>query len=350
MSAGASCGAEVDALAFESHFLDHLAPLWALLPTSAQGRFLVAPELVERASWSGITAEPIDPNPIRATPQVGPRFGGQVALVASIGDIKIGRRLGYGPFAFLEHGAGQGYDTASAVAASYAGGPDRADNELFLCPNEYSAARWRRAYPGARVEVVGSPRLDGLPRRGPGPGPVVAISFHGDWPNVAYGGNALGDFAPIVSKLAERFTVIGHAHPGKGWGDRLREWYQRQHIPFVADFDDVCRQADVYVCDNSTTIFEFASTGRPVVLMNARHWSRKAGPGLRFWDAAHVGINVDVPDLLPEAIERALEDSPDKQRAREHALDFVYQPRHGGAERAASVVMDWLATRGQAAA
>lgn len=346
----------IDAIAGEPHFLDHIAPVWSLLPAPVRGRFHVDPTLVERAAARGITAVPLDMDSLRRTSQAGPVHDGIPTLVASIGDIKIGRRLGHGPFVFLEHGAGQAYDLRNANDASYAGGPDRDDNEVFLVPNEYSASRWRRAYPRARVEVVGSPRLDGLPQREPGPGPVVAVSFHGDWPRGAYGGTALHDgYAEVLPLLAARWPVIGHAHPGKGWGDRMARLFARHGIEFVRDFDDVCRRADLYVCDNSSTIFEFASTGRPVVLMNARHWSRKAGPGLRFWDAAHVGLQVDRPEDLVGAVEISL-GSPDGRtgrelkRRREHALRFVYAQRRGAATRAAAIVADWAESRARVAA
>ena len=66
-----------------------------------------------------------------------------------------------------------------AHRSSYPGGRGR-DAELFLHPNETSAARDRAAYPDARVEVVGCPKLDTLPAREPGPGPVIAVAFHWD--------------------------------------------------------------------------------------------------------------------------------------------------------------------------
>lgn len=342
----------IDAIASEPQFLDHLAPIWTRISGSARGRLLVEPGLVARARWRGIDdAEPLDVDALRQTPQVGPRRDGPPALVASIGDIKIGRRLGYGPFAFVEHGAGQGYDTRSGSAASYAGGPDRDDNELFICPNEYSADRWRRSYPSARVAVVGSTRLDELPARSPGPAPVVAVSFHGDWPHgVPYGGNALTEFLPGLPALASRYSTIGHAHPGKRWGERMARTFDRVGIEFVPEFDAVCERADVYVCDNSSTLWEFASTGRPVVVMNARHWHRGGGPGLRFWDAAHVGVNVDRPDELVPAVARALKHRPEDVAAREDALEYVYAYRHGAAERAAAAVVDWLGDRERAVA
>lgn len=345
----------IDALAFEQQFLDHLAPVWAALPPSARGRFLVAPSLVDRARAKGIEPELLDPDPLRKTPQRPANTDGMPALVASIGDIKVGRRIGYGPFAFLEHGAGQSYGQDGN--ASYAGGLDRADNELFMCPNEYSANLWRRAYPTARVVIVGCPKLDSLPQRSSGGPPTVAVSWH--WPAPiaisGYAGTAFGEYAPALGPVAERFAVIGHQHPNwlaRRYPGPPSKTYARLGIPFIEDFEDVCRRADVFVADNTSCLFEFAATGRPVIVVNARYWSRKDPhpPGLRFWDAAHVGINVDRPEDLIPAVEEALADAPVRQIAREDALRLVYGLRTNGAAAAATAIGDWLATKQEVAA
>jgi hypothetical protein len=337
----------IDALACEPQFLDHMAPVWRLLPPPHRGRFLVAPELLSRARDKGIDAEPMDVRAIQQTPQKGYQHNDRPALIASIGDAKIGRRLGYGPFAFLEHGAGQAYGNDGPSHSSYAGGPERADHELVMVPNDYAAQKWRASYPRAQVEIVGCPKLDDLPRKEPNPAKVVAISFH--WPAPisisGYAGTALADYLPILPELAKAFTVIGHAHPKGDWQERMQRHYARAGIPFVADFEDVCRLADVYVCDNSSTIFEFAATGRPVVLMNARYWKPPHGPGLRFWDAAHVGINVYRHQDLIQGVRDALSDPIEQQVAREDALRFVYGLRTNGAQAAATAITDWMASR-----
>lgn len=345
----------IDALAHEPQFVDHLAPVWKALPLSLRGQFLVEPRLVARAAAHGIEATP-SPRPPRVPAYPPPRTDGPPLLVASYGDIKVGRRLGYGPFTFIEHGAGQSYagDPAwrhSAISGSYAGGPDRADVELFLVPNEHSAGRWRAAYPDARIELVGCPRLDSLPRRVPGP-PTIAISFHWETPHSLgpEAQTALGDYQPVLPDLAAAFNVIGHAHPKSDWPQRMERIYARAGIPFVADFDDVCRQADLYICDNSSTIFEFAATGRPVVLLNSRWYRKHIEHGLRYWEAATVGMQVDKPAQLVETVQLTLLDPPEQQVAREAALNIVYQPRTNGAAYAATAISDWLASRGQVAA
>lgn len=346
----------IDALAHEVQFLDHLAPVWNALSDVSRGTFMVEPRLVTRAAQLGIAAEP-SPRPPRVPAYPPPRTDGEPLLVASYGDIKVGRRLGFGPFAFIEHGAGQSYAgdprwVQQGISGSYAGGPDRADVELFMVPNSHAAERWRSAYPDARVELVGSPRIDSLPRREPGPGPVVAISFHFQAP-MSLGPEAqtaLGEYRPVLADLAARFTTIGHAHPKADWPAQMERVYRKVGIPFVAAFDDVCRQADLYICDNSSTIFEFASTGRPVVVLNSKFYRREIEHGLRFWTAATVGMQVDRPEDLIATIEAALSDPVSQQRAREAALNIAYQPRTNGAAYAATAITDWLASRQEAAA
>ena len=342
----------LDALACEPQFIDHLAPVWRALPSDARGTLYVPERLLDRAAARGVYGVPVDDRALRQ--QSGPPRAivdptGPRCLVASIGDTKVARRIGYRRFAALEHGIGQSY-TGDAKGArhphpSYAGGADREDTELFMVPSEYSATLWRRAYPRATVEIVGSPRLDDLPPRQLSPleaGPVVAISFHWDAFVSPEAGSAVGHYLPVLGDLARTYTVLGHAHPKGDWPARMERHYRKLGIEFVPDFDEVCRRADVYVCDNSSTLFEFAATGRPVVVLNAPWYRRAVNHGLRFWDAASVGLNVDHPAKLVEGVASALEDEPPLAAAREAALRKVYAYRSGGAKRAAQAVLGWL--------
>lgn len=359
----------IDFLAFEPQFLDHVAPVWHATREEFRGKFIVDHRLVERAASLGIQAEPVDATKTRldsVRPRANPGYG-PIAFVASIGDTLVGRRLGYRRFVFMEHGAGQAYTDRVALGRhpSYAGGLDREDTVAFLVPNEYSANLWRKGYPSTRVEIIGCPKLDTLPRRemarsvgveptatGFGderdteprpPGyPTVAISFH--WPAFLCpeSGTAFGYYKDALPGLAKAYNTIGHAHPKADWGRRMAGYYKEAGIPFVADFADVCRQADVYVCDNSSTLFEFAATGRPVVVLNSQDFRRNVNHGLRFWDAAQVGVNVDHARDLLAGIKTALQDKPQYQRARENALGIVYAHRTGAAERAARVIEEIL--------
>lgn len=258
-----------------------------------------------------------------------------VALVASYADHVAARRTGL-PIVVMEHGVGQSYLNGHP---SYPGGRDRGDAALFLTPNDYSARLWRERYPDIPAVAIGSPRLDTLASRVGAGDPVVAVSFH--WPCKAGGiwsDWTFPEYKDAIAALAQRMVVIGHGHPRSM--DTLGRWYQRVGIEPVRDFDEVCRRADVYVCDNSSTLFEFASTGRPVVVLNSREWQRGKGPGLRFWDAADVGINIWDPRDLPDAVDAASARETARGAMREQALGIAYSHRFGAAQRALWAIHD----------
>lgn len=325
----------LDAIATEPQFADHVRPVLEAVRPSLRGRLL---------DTEGAAEEPSD------TP----------VLVASWGDLKRARAAGRRRIAYLEHGAGQSYGGevhnptppsrkwCVHCHPSYSGGLDHDDVELTLVPNDQAAERWRSQYPAMAVHVVGCPKLDELPRREPGPGPVVALSTHF---NASIGCPEADSgwwwYRGAIPALARRFNLIGHGHPR--WANRIRPWFERAHVPFVESFADVCRQADVYVTDNSSTLFEFAATGRPVVVLNAPGYRRSVSHGLRFWDAADVGPQVDVtarelpaPAMIA-AIERALEDRPADRAARHAALELVYPVPSGAATLAAARLEAWAA-------
>lgn len=284
----------VAVFASHDHYLDHLAPIAAHLP---EGR--------------------------------------QAALVAGYGDLVDARRQGFRRFVVAQHGSGQSY---SNDHPHYPGGKGHDDVGLFLVPNEHAAQRWREAYPQARVEVVGCPRLDDLPQREPGP-VTVAITFHWDLYLVPESRSAFLWFRDVLPELAKRFRMIGTTHPRRRG---MAQVYERAGIEYVPDFAEVCRRADVLVADNTSAMFEFAATGRPVVVMDAPQYRTDVEHGLRFWDAADVGVRVGGPSDLAPAIARALELRADDVAARERALDVVYAYRSGAGQRAADVIGDWL--------
>lgn len=308
----------IDFLASQPHYREHLSAVRAALPAEARGEFL--PPSLEGPD-----------NPV---------------LVASYGDLKraASRRS---RVALMEHGAGQSYGGRhTAQHGSYAGGRNRDAASLFLHPGPHPANRDRTAYPAARVEVVGSPHLDTLPRK-TAKGRVVAFSFHFNGPLCAETKNAYAAFFPALASLATKYELLGHAHPmlwGKGRpGHTIADRYRAHGIEPVESFREVCERADVYICDNSSTLFAFAATGRPVVVLNPPWYDRRVNHGLRFWEAASVGVNCDDPADLGDCIERAFEDAPEQQEDREEALQLVYAYREGAARRAADVLMDWAA-------
>jgi hypothetical protein len=256
-------------------------------------------------------------------------------LVAGYGDYKRAKAKGYQHIALMQHGAGQSYGNADHY--SYPGGRGQGAVSLFLCPNEYSAQKWRDSYPNSRVQVVGSPATEHLPsRQSRSEEPVVAVSFHWQcslWPETM---PAFGEFRQAILTLP---NVIGHGHPrAMKW---LRPFYARHGVPVVEDWPEVCQRADVYVCDNSSTLFEFAATGRPVVLMNSRKYRKHVNHGGRFWDWASVGLQVDNPaDLLP-TVKLAARDPKGLRNERERVVQQVYAQVAGSTQAAVEALLAW---------
>ena len=306
---------KLDAIASEGHFADHLLPVWMALPEEMRGTFY------------------------RKT---RPPVSSQKTLVASSGDLYRSRKLGR-PTAIMEHGCGQSYggDRKSANHSSYAGGGSR-DAQLFLHPGPHPAGRDRERYPDARVEIVGCPKLDALPRKERNGPPVVAIGFHWDCRISSETRTGAPHFMYSLHALAKTgIKILGHGHPRII--DRLAPYYSKYGIEVVRSFAEVCARADLYLCDNSSSLFEFAATGRPVVVLNPPKYRREVHHGLRFWEAATVGIQVTPRESLAEAVSAALADPPAQREAREAALTLVYAYRSGAAQRAAAVLTDWLA-------
>lgn len=256
-------------------------------------------------------------------------------LVASYADLCTARRT-HDRIVLMQHGAGQSYGDDHAA---YPGGSDNDAVGLFLVPGEHPAARWRSRYPGARVEAVGSPRLDSLPRREPA-GRTVAITFHWDAGHHPEARSAFDWFRVALPELRDRFDLIGTGHPR---AKHLLRAYAKLGIEYVPDFEDVCRRADLLIGDNTSALFEFAATDRPVVVMNAPWYRRDVDFGLRFWDAAFVGVNASEPHDLVHAVDGAFDIEPRWAPVRDFYVSRVYAYRSGAAQRSADVIRDWAA-------
>lgn len=318
----------IDVFCSAPWYVDHAAPIWLALPKEARGAFYVTP----RAAPAAVGLP-------RVTNRTFARFTpDRPILTMSFGDYRSARAAGRTRIAVGQHGAGQSY---SNDHPAYPGGRGYEQASLFLVPNETAARRWRERYPATPVAVIGCPKLDTLPARDPAlTEPVIAFSFHWDGPTIAPEmRSAWTWYRTLVPLVAKQHKVIGHAHP-RALG-RIGTWYKMAKIEIVPSFDDVLRRASVYACDNSSSMFEFAATGRPVVVLNAPVFRRTVEHGLRFWEAASVGIQVDRPSTLAEAVNLAVADPPEVRAAREAAVRTVYQPLRGGADIAARALLDW---------
>lgn len=315
----------IDFIAGERHFGDHLYPIWRALPGRLRGAFYVPEQLLESASAADVAALPL----------AGAGSGG-LTVVASYGDLQVARDLGR-RVVYCEHGAGQSY--VGTRSGSYIGALDRAGVVAVLVPGRDAARRHEAVHPTIRAHPIGCPKLDrhhALPRSLPD-GAVVAVSFHWNCRVCRETQGAHRHYRNSLQRLAERFQVIGHGHP-RAIG-QLRRDYAQAGIEVVEDFEQVIERATVYCVDNSSTMYEWASLDRPVVVLNAPWFRRDVEHGLRFWSHADVGPMVLDPGSLPAAIETALADPPELAERRREIVRDIYLACDGKAARRAAAAL-----------
>jgi hypothetical protein len=316
----------INCLAAEKHFVDHLAAVWKAIPPHDRGIFYVR----TNDAWHEAIRHRLSPKLWN-----GRISSGALVLVASLGDLNAAWKVG-ARTVLMEHGAGQTYNSTHS---SYAGGshPARDACELFLVPGVTPAEKLRNTHPDTPVVEIGCPKLDsfhGFERRR-NDIPKVAISFHWDCRVVNETRWAWPTFRNYIAKLVNRpeYEIIGHGHPRAM--AHLRPWWQRLEVPVIEDFNQVLKNADVYVIDNSSSMFEAAAVGIPVVVLNAPLYRKNVDHGLRFWDVATIGEQVNNPAMLHNAIMRALKQSDEQKAETERCLDIVYTYRDGDSARRA---------------
>lgn len=293
------------------HFVTHLAGIYKVLPDDIRGRFHARGRGELRARELGIDAHPSVP-----------RRDVDIIVVASYEDLRATRPA---PAVLVNHGIGQTYIGAEDHP-SYSGGRDRERVVLNLCPSERDAEVNRRAYPGARAAVIGppcylDPWLNGT--KSQPVGDVVAISFHADVHVVPETRWALPYYRQAIIDLVHsgEFNIIGHSHP-RMHSYMLKFWSSLK-VPYEASFTKVLESASLFVNDNSSSLYEFAATDRPVIVLNAPWYRRGIHHGLRFWDAVP-GYQVDHPVYLDVGIARGLCNRPEDEMARRTVLERVY--------------------------
>lgn len=302
-------------VASSRHFVDHLAPLWKALPSTERGTFAaIGMDALTRARQLGL----------RPSPRPGV---GDVTVIASHSDVARAatRRL-----VFLEHGAGQSYGGEPPDGAEPS--EEHCRIELFLVPSERVARRNRLHHPHARSVAIGCPKLDafaGGVDRQHGARPTVAFTFHWRSPLCTETMWAWPEYRHEIDALVRAeppWRLLGHGHP-RAWSELRREW-RRLGIDHTPDPVRVLGNADVLVVDNSSLGFEFLALGKPVVWLNGRQWRRNVDHGMRFWEYADSGVQVNLPGDLAAAIERSLADDPCAAR-REQVAGEVYAQLDG---------------------
>lgn len=333
---------KVDFFATSTHYFDHLVYIYDKLDEKFRGNFYYDKiEVKKHAEKRGYKIEPYKRSD-RLLVVAGP--------LPKLADRKL---------ILINHGAGQTYAAEGVRNRSYSGGEGRNNIVLFINPNDHANEMDKKYYPNAEHAVVGCPKMDEWHKRylegnikKRGENPVVAISFHFDCKIVPETRTAYPHYKKVLKTLAKEakernWHIIGHGHPRMI--GTLEPYYKELGFEIVKDFEEVMERADLYLNDHMSTLFEFASTGRPVVVLNAPWYRRNVEHGLRYWEHADVGINCNEPDELIDCIVKALEDPPEQQKLRKKAVNAVYKYRDSNAaQRAAEAIQNILEQKSMA--
>lgn len=324
----------IDALATQPHYLDHLAPIWRALPDDQRGDLVLPDHLRDHAEGLGL--DHLDTDRMRPSRE-------RVLVVGAADLVTLSRRPRH-QLVLVEHGAGQTYQGVEHVG--YPGGPHRDAVGLFLCPSPRVARLNLERYPDAQAAVVGCPKLDQwLPRPETAGELVVVLSFHWACSVTLEAGTAWGDWLPYLEDLGNNFEDRGwelalHAHPRNR---DVAPWARKLGLRFLEHFDQVVGEAAAYCCDNSSTLYEAAAVGMPVVGLDSPAWRRDVNHGLRFWDLIPGPTAVE-PDELLYALEGWLHEWPPAQWVadRRAVVDQVYAFTDGtSTARAVEAILDW---------
>lgn len=320
---------DIDFPASRQHFAAHLAPVAAELGRRGYNAYCWVPDTPGSHPIDGL----LDPSAV-----------GRVTVVSASADMiaaaKLGRRV-----VLMEHGAGQSYSNRDA---SYVGGAYRNKADLVLLPNEMAAERHRKFWPEVPCEVVGCPLVDDLLRlvHTPTHPPTVAVTWHWDATKVSPEARSAWPF--IGSKVLDVLTMmrgegtidlLGTAHPRII--DKIRPEYEARGIP-VAEGHEVFASASVLVADNTSSMYEFAALGRPVVVLDAPVYRTHRHHGLRFWSEVDIGPRVGRrggPLAYRTAVEYALDPDAEQIERREEVMERVFPHRGTATQRAVDAIL-----------
>ncbi|MEN1760775.1 CDP-glycerol glycerophosphotransferase family protein [Anoxynatronum sibiricum] len=330
---------KIDFFAWERQYFDHLLPVWEKIPDDRKGIFYMAcsvneiyKNIIENKKMAVKSRQSIE----EMVKEINLPNEKQNMLIMADNNAKYVGKIER-CMVRLAHGCGQTFITNDPYYELMQ------KFSLILVPNEYAQNFFQNYFPEKSIEIVGCPKLDKWSRelkRSNGKPPHIVFSFHFDRDFVPETKTTWPYYKEKVFELSKSldWKVSVHGHP-KIY-DQISLECQEEGINTIMHFEEVIETADLYVCDYSSTIYEFAYTGRPVVLLNAPWYRRDVEHGIRFWEFSNVGINCDEPADLKSCIEQALIDRMEIQVDREKAVKKVYSFIDGSAsEKAATAIL-----------
>lgn len=291
----------INAFASEQQYLDKLLPIWSSLPPDYRGSLTLHPRLDGALPMiEGVRVHNLpDPDGF--------------LMVASQADTKVTQN----PFIYVEHGAGQSYDSNKFYSNT-----ERPGMLAALVPGPYCAAQTRKANPNSSVIEIGAPHLSNIEISEP---QSIVFAWHWRCAVAIEANTAFDEYADVLPQVAQHWKILGHGHP-RIMGE-LAEYYKGHGIEYTLNHRTALSRAAMVVVDNSSMAYEAAALDIPVVLLNKSEWNRQQDWGLRFWKALP-GPMVDSPDDLIAVIDAQINGGSDHWGgARKAVSDLVYGPR-----------------------
>lgn len=322
--------ARVAAFGAEPHYIEHVSTSLHQVHPNRLTPMVVDEKHVKHALRQGHAVIPIEvdrpaTNTAGVTHYVNPLQS--VALVASKADQKAAESLGF-PVVRCEHGIGQTYIDGDA-SGSYAGSNMHKRLFAYHAPGIHPHTRQRQAAPHILAQRVGCPWLDRLtPIEFPCQrGMAVGFGFH--WDNAARPetSRTWDYWLPALVQLAEHRQVIATCHPRDYEAFSLA--VEGSKIFLTPDLATVHEHVGVFCADNTSALYLLAALGHPVVVLNHPSYRTHVEHGLRFWDAADVGMPCNHPQELQAAVAAAEECRDEDVAYREAALNWVFYRRRG---------------------
>jgi hypothetical protein len=163
------------------------------------------------------------------------------------------------------------------------------------------------------------------------------MAWHWNAPGQPEAKGAWERYKVAAKDLAQKYPVLGHGHP------RMKSAIGRDYKQFKIsqewDWAECVKQARALTCDNSSVMWEAAALDIPVVVVNAPWYRRDVNWGLRFWEYADVGPQVNSPAEYAEAVRLVLEEDVWKDRRAEVSA-ALYGQVEGSIGRACDAIME----------
>lgn len=327
----------INFFADEEHYLKHLSPVWRQLLPERRGFFIIKDNLERLAKTEGIgryllyRQRPMDEPNVRGAVITYTHPSETLAMVVSARDHANALAMG---FAVVrgEHGIGQTYVAGKKTDSSvYAGSPNHRLLFAYFAPGVHPYQKQTEAHPEVVAYRTGSPFLD---RFAPYPEPEPAgVGFVFHWDNTVQAESAAT--WPYWSNQICELVAAGqevwlHCHPRER-GRFAAEFLQPSGLTdrWVPTLEELHLKCGVVCGDNTSAMYLLAGAGHPLVVLNHSKYRHNINHGLRFWDAADVGVNCDRASDLPAAIEMARRRREVDWKYRESALNYVFYRREG---------------------